>query len=61
MEKYYALVDVNDEGDKVIWTLTLSQLNDILKLMREKGNEELADLGLFIGRSVRANSVKAVK
>ncbi len=61
MEKYYSVVDVNGEGDKVIWTLTLSQLNDIVKLMMMKGDDEISNLGTCIGRSIRAHSVKVGK
>ncbi|MGA0877310.1 MAG: hypothetical protein ACO3QZ_05400 [Candidatus Nanopelagicaceae bacterium] len=57
--EYYAIVDINGETDKHVWTLTREQLNAVVSLLMEKGNDELADLGLSIGRAVRALSVKA--
>jgi hypothetical protein len=56
--EYYAIVDVNGETNKHVWTLTREQLNAVISLLREKGDDELAELGVSIGRVVRALSVK---
>jgi len=56
--EYYAIIDVNGETDKHVWTLTREQLNAVVSLLIEKGDEELSDLGVSIGRAARALSVK---
>lgn len=59
MAKYYAIMDINGETDRHVWTLTREELDGVIGLLKDKGDSELANLGVSIGRVVRALGVKA--
>jgi len=58
-EEFFTLVDINTELNQLVWTLRREQVDSIVNLMVNSNDNEMRDLGLSIGRAIRAISSKA--
>jgi hypothetical protein len=52
--QYLVLTDINGPENRPVWTLTREQVDAIVRLLMEHGNDEMENLGVSIGRALRA-------
>jgi hypothetical protein len=51
--QYLVLTDINGTENRPVWTLTREQVDTIVRLLMEHGNDEMENLGVSIGRALR--------